>query len=521
VLKLDAAMRQTMVFFGLFMEFHKEAFFMKNDFRENGRIRVHYFSSAERRKLLDVVESIGIPIGDLNKGKYKYRPTDTNTFEINIKEKTIQYIGQPFIGAAMCSSGVRFYSVTEFCRLAELEFKVMPRFLLWHIPHDGWKYPVKLLSSVCIPREMFDAYHEKMRDNGVRKLIPGMYAYQSATEHFDISRLLCDVERFIGPGEVMEQYGMGYCYEKVYDGTVIKEISDALKDRTMQYYAEHHKRVDEKCGSHPQVLLFDMHSYSDDIVPEDFLDAGRPTPDVCVGTDPKYTPLSLSIIAKYRFEEAGFTAAQNYPYAGCYVPNSTMAGKNDCLSIMLEFNKRIYLDGNGQVDEKKAAVIRGVLEKIIADSVYLGEREGTSWRRFFADDGNLIYEGIAAAHRPLGEGKAYYSSGKIYQEGMFDDKGLLFGREYYPTGQLRFEGIYKHRTGYGPNYPVYGRFFDLDGNAEFDGPFQIKHVGSMGYPTVAVPESFGSVVQQERPKLYDLRSDVVWETLKKSSAKRP
>ena len=62
---------------------------MKNDFRENGRIRVHYFSSAERRKLLDVVESIGIPIGDLNKGKYKYRPTDTNTFEINIKEKTI------------------------------------------------------------------------------------------------------------------------------------------------------------------------------------------------------------------------------------------------------------------------------------------------------------------------------------------------------------------------------------------------------------------------------------------------
>ncbi len=358
---------------------------MKNDFRENGRILVRYFSPEERRKVLELAESIGIPIGDLNKAEYPFKPTDTNTFDINIKEKTLHYIGQPSIGAAMCSSGVRFYSVAEFCRLAELDFKVMPRFLLWHVPHDGWKFPVKLLSSVCIPREQFEMYHEKMRDADVHKLIPRVYAYQSATERFDISRLLCDVERFIGPEEKMERYGMGFCYERAFDGTRIKDISDALKDRTLRYYNEHHLRMNAKCKAHPQVLLFDMHSYSDEIVPKDFLRQGKRTPDVCIGADPRFTPLSLIQFARYRFEEAGFSTELNYPYNGCYVPCPAVSGKIDCLSIMLEFNKRTYLDLHGKLDDDKASMIRKVMERIIVDCVDLGDGQEAVWRRAGAE----------------------------------------------------------------------------------------------------------------------------------------
>ncbi len=345
----------------------------KNDFRKNGILRVQYFNAEEREKLLDTVESIGIPAGDRKMENGTYSPTGTNTFEINIKEKSLHYIGQPFIGAAMCSSGVRFYSVAEFCRIAELNFRVMPRFLLWHIPHDGRKFPEELLSSVCVPRERLEAYHEKMRDTDVQKLIPGRYAYQSALERFEFSRLFCDVEPLAGPKEGTEPYGTGLCCGRTFDGAKIMDISEALKERTLRYCSEHHRRMDEKCQAHPGVLLFDMHSYSDEIVPHDFLLKGRPTPDVCIGADPRFTPLSLIQSVRRRFEESGFTAELNSPYAGCYVPGSAVSGKSDCISIMLAFNKRTYLDANGKPDEDRTAVIRNVMEKIIVDCVDLGD----------------------------------------------------------------------------------------------------------------------------------------------------
>ena len=492
-----------------------------NDFRENGRLLVRYFSAAERRKLLDAVKKIGISVGDSDKGKYKYDPQATNTFEIDIEEKKLRYVGLPSAGAAMCAGGARFYSVTEFLRLAELNFKVMPRFLLWHIPHDGRKFPVKLLSSVTIPREDFEAYHEKMRDTDIRKLIPGAYDYSSAVEAFDVSRLLCDVERFTGPEEIMERYGMGYCYEKAYDGTVIKEISDALKSRTLRYYNEHHRKVDEKCESHSHVLLFDMHSYSDEIVPTDFLEPGRRLPDVCIGADSKFTPLSLTVIAKYRFEEAGFSTDINYPYSGCYVPNSAQTGDSDCISVMFEFNKRIYLNESGEIDEKKRSSIQTVLEKIIADCVYLGTREDSLRKRLLYENGTVAYEGFSGFHHPLGEGKAFYPDGKAFQDGMFDEKGLLFGREYYPNGKLRFEGIYAHKNGYGPNYPVYGSFYSDTGRLEYKGAFRITFGGSQSWPSVAVPENFGHVLQPDHPRLCGLKSEIPWETVKESLAKRP
>ena len=244
-----------------------------------------------------------------------------------------------------------------------------PGFLIWHVPHDGREFPEELLSSVCIPMEEFKTYHEKMRDAGVARLIPEVHVFQAETVCFKVSRLLCDVERFIGPEEVMERYGMGFCYEKAYDGTVIKVISEELKEKTLRYYTEHHEKLDRLCSIHPKVLVFDMHSYSDDIVPADQLEEGRAMPDVCIGTDSLFTPAELYSVVKTRFEEAGFTTAENYPYRGCLVPNSAMAGRSGCVSIMLEFNKREYLDENGEVDEKKVGVIREIMQRIIGDSI--------------------------------------------------------------------------------------------------------------------------------------------------------
>ena len=255
------------------------------------------------------------------------------------------------------------------------DFKIVPRYPVFHVPHNGWNFPEELMKSVCIPWKLFLKYHEEMRDTDIDRVIPDACRRGDMTHIFSISRLLCDVERFIGPEEVMEQYGMGFCYEKAYDGTIIKHVSRELKEKTLSYYSEHHERMDQVCSRHPRILLFDLHSYSDKIIPADYLQEGHPTPDLCIGTDDHFTPPELTAIVRKRFAEAGFTTGINYPYSGCYIPNSVLSGKSetDLVAIMLEFHKRTYCDQKGQPIPERLKSLEKVIQQIIADCVSDGD----------------------------------------------------------------------------------------------------------------------------------------------------
>ena len=243
------------------------------------------------------------------------------------------------------------------------------RFPVFHVPHDGQCFPPELLDSVCIPDEDFLRYHRIMRDTGVSLMIPEIYRGGDMCEVFRISRLLCDVERFPGPEEVMERYGMGFCYERAFDGTVIKHVTDEVRKETLKYYWEHHARMDRFCDRYSRILLIDLHSYSDEIVPKDFLEEDRPTPDLCVGADPRYTPPELVETVKKRYADAGYTVAVNYPYSGCYIPNAVWNGKSscDCIGIMLEHHKRAYCDDQSIIVPEKLARIRDIIRHIPAE----------------------------------------------------------------------------------------------------------------------------------------------------------
>ena len=83
---------------------------------------------------------------------------------------------------------------------------------------------------------------------------------------------------------------------------------------------------------------------------------------------------------------------------------------------------------------------------------------------------------------------------------MFDVKGLIEGKEYYPNGNIRFEGKYQICTGYGPNYPVEGKCYSEDGNLIFEGKLSYS-LGGVGYPTIVKPEEYGPVVQKNHPAI--------------------
>ena len=239
---------------------------------------------------------------------------------------------------------------------------------VFHVPHDGTQFPEELLSSVCIPLQRFQVYHETMRDRDAAKMIPEEYRDDDHLVAFPVSRLLCDVERFLGPEEEMEQYGMGFCYEKVYDGTQIKNVTTELKEKTLPYYWAHHAKVDRFCRIYPRIVFFDIHSYSDLIVPASHLRPGHETPDVCIGTDERFTPPELRNVCARIFTEAGFSTAENDPYTGCLVPNAVFGGSGqcDCISVMLEFNKRCYLRADGTSDPEILERIRSCIREAVS-----------------------------------------------------------------------------------------------------------------------------------------------------------
>ncbi len=117
------------------------------------------------------------------------------------------------------------------------------RFPLFHVPHDGTSFPEELMESVCIHKEQFLFYHERMRDTGVLEMVPTAWRNSGNTLYFPVSRLLCDVERFPGPEEPMERLGMGFCYERAYDGTRIKTVSAELRRETLVWYHGHHEKL--------------------------------------------------------------------------------------------------------------------------------------------------------------------------------------------------------------------------------------------------------------------------------------
>lgn len=347
---------------------------MKNNFKQNGNMRVRYETPEERREILRILEEQrGFRIDEKQKQVTTIHPMSTRTFGINLKHKTIEYSIQPFIGAAMMSSGVRFYSAQEFFRIAELGFRVVPRYPVFHVPHAGWQFPFDLLPSVCVSEERFRRYHGLMSDTDAGMLVPEAYRGGDMYERFPVSRLMCDVERFIGPEEEMEQYGMGFCYEKAYDGTEIKTVTDEVKAQTRKYYDEHHARMNRICERHPRILLFDIHSFSEEALPVPLRRRTGRLPDVCIGTDPKYTPRELSMRIRRRVNELKLTSMENIPYSGSFVPGSVLDGSSSCnlVSVMLEFNRKLYCDGNGKPVEAKMEQIRKMVRRILTDCVDL------------------------------------------------------------------------------------------------------------------------------------------------------
>ena len=149
------------------------------------------------------------------------------------------------------------------------------------------------------------------------------------------------------------------------------------------------------------------------------------------------------------------------------------------------------------VDEVGDGII--ISESKFYDKVNYYPQNRIVHKKIYDEFGTLLYEGYTLHNAPYGFGKAYFGDGKLYREGIFDIKGIVQGKEYCPSGHLRFEGQWSLTGGYGPNAPYDGRAYDEDGKLIYSGKFEIKR-GGVGWPMIQKPKGF-PLEQKNRPKI--------------------
>ena len=220
--------------------------------------------------------------------------------------------------------------------------------VILHIPHSSMYIPDDLYDSFCLGYDelekeklkMVDKYTDELFDSDLHKRIV-----------FPVCRLVVDPERFADDSmESMAEKGLGAVYTKTEEGNPLRaDLTEDDKQELIRcFYTPHHDKLleltDKALAVYGKCLIIDCHSFPSS--PLSFEDNQRERPDICIGTDDFHTPKELSDLAVHLFENAGFSAALNIPYAGSIIPIKYYHKNKNVNSIMIEINRRLYMDEN-------------------------------------------------------------------------------------------------------------------------------------------------------------------------------
>ncbi len=176
---------------------------------------------------------------------------------------------------------------------------------------------------------------------------------------FPYSRLICDVERFEDDAlEAMSKKGMGVVYTHNSFGERLREVDAKERAQIIEkMYRPHHAKLEEavcdELARKGSALIIDCHSFPDEVLPH-HSDAARP--DICIGTDAFHTPELLEKVVRDYFEKRGYSVAVNSPFAGSIVPMRHYYKDARVSSLMIELNRRLYMDEKGTKSEGFASI---------------------------------------------------------------------------------------------------------------------------------------------------------------------
>ena len=229
-------------------------------------------------------------------------------------------------------------------------------YILFHVPHSSLKIP-NVYWNICIKnKEYINNSNINLSDYLIDKLIPN----KCHKIVFKYSRIFCDVERFKDDKkERMSKKGMGVIYTNDCDEVIALPNKKYKRKIIKSYYNKYHNKLDkvvsEILKKHNKCIIVDFHSYSDEMVEKLF--NSKNNPDICIGVDNTYTDKELIDFTIDHFKKYGYSTEINKPYSGTIIPNKYLNKKENVLSsIMIEINKRIYLNSREDFNKIKICI---------------------------------------------------------------------------------------------------------------------------------------------------------------------
>ena len=137
-------------------------------------------------------------------------------------------------------------------------------------------------------------------------------------------------------------------------GALERTVPEDELEFALRSYGEHRERLVKAlsaCG--PGTLLVDCHSF-----PEDLSDV-----DVCIGVNDDWSRPEDALIQRVvvHFTSRGYSTRVNEPYSNSVSPETGFR----YASLMIEVNKRTYLQGMSEMDVRKALSVRDCIEGLL------------------------------------------------------------------------------------------------------------------------------------------------------------
>jgi N-formylglutamate amidohydrolase len=148
----------------------------------------------------------------------------------------------------------------------------------------------------------------------------------------------------------MLNVGRGFYYTHGYNGEPLRELNTEHKEMVYQdYYQVHHDwlnaAVSNKLDDYGVAYIIDCHSFNDSPIIPFASSSESESPDICIGTDSYHTPQWLTDYTVKYFQNLGYSVEINKPYAGTLISKQHYLKNKKVKGVMIEFNKRLYMDG--------------------------------------------------------------------------------------------------------------------------------------------------------------------------------
>jgi N-formylglutamate deformylase len=220
--------------------------------------------------------------------------------------------------------------------------------MILHIPHSSKVIPSEIRNTFLLSDDELQHELLYMTDAFTDELFTGNENDQWIV--FPISRLVVDPERFKDDNqEPMAQKGMGAVYTSTSSGKILRRVlANNEREALLKKYYDPHQEclsimVKHQLDIKQECLIVDCHSFPSKPLPYEY-DQLKNRPDICIGTDLFHTPTWLSNEVVGLFEKFGYSICLNRPFCGTFVPNTYYQKKSRVYSIMLEINRKLYMN---------------------------------------------------------------------------------------------------------------------------------------------------------------------------------